>query len=62
MPCGGGGFAGGGPGCGMRREGKGVRQVFSGWVPGRSWETGVRPGGAGGAVGVGFGAGGAGGL
>eukprot|EP00961_Rhodomonas_salina_P213953 2889420-Rhodomonas_salina.1 len=35
MPCGGGGFAGGGPGCRMRGKGNGVRQGFSGGVPGR---------------------------
>eukprot|EP00961_Rhodomonas_salina_P071180 956058-Rhodomonas_salina.1 len=42
MPCGGGGFAGGGPGRWMRWEGKGVRPGFSGRVPGleRSWERG----------------------
>eukprot|EP00961_Rhodomonas_salina_P115101 1548990-Rhodomonas_salina.1 len=39
MPCGGGGFAGGGPGSGMHGEGNGMRQGFSGGVPGRerSW-------------------------
>eukprot|EP00961_Rhodomonas_salina_P140804 1895237-Rhodomonas_salina.1 len=64
MPSGGGGFAGGGPGCWMCWEGNGVRQGFSGGVPGhkRRGESGMRPGGARGAVGVGFGAGGAGGL
>eukprot|EP00961_Rhodomonas_salina_P050390 676746-Rhodomonas_salina.1 len=38
MPCGGGGFAGGGPGRGMRGmrwKGNGVRPGFSGGVPGR---------------------------
>eukprot|EP00961_Rhodomonas_salina_P040051 538304-Rhodomonas_salina.1 len=39
MPCGGGGFAGGGPGHWMRGKGNGVRLGFSGWVPGseRRW-------------------------
>eukprot|EP00961_Rhodomonas_salina_P045023 604615-Rhodomonas_salina.1 len=64
MPGGGGGFAGGGPGSGMCWEGNGVRPGFSDCVPGskRLGESGVRPGGAGGAVGVCFGAGGARGL
>eukprot|EP00961_Rhodomonas_salina_P255980 3459616-Rhodomonas_salina.1 len=35
MPCGGGGFAGGGPGCRMSGERNGVRPGFSGGVPGR---------------------------
>eukprot|EP00961_Rhodomonas_salina_P167357 2255185-Rhodomonas_salina.1 len=35
MPCWGKGFAGGGPGRGMSGEGNGVRQGFSGEVPGR---------------------------
>eukprot|EP00961_Rhodomonas_salina_P225661 3051009-Rhodomonas_salina.1 len=35
MPCGGGGFAGGGPGRGMCGKGNGVRPGFSGTVPGR---------------------------
>eukprot|EP00961_Rhodomonas_salina_P185622 2506369-Rhodomonas_salina.1 len=61
---GGGGFSGGVPGSGMRWEGNGSRLGFSGGVPGRGmcWESGMRPGvfgGARGAGGVGFGAGGA---
>eukprot|EP00961_Rhodomonas_salina_P040830 548542-Rhodomonas_salina.1 len=34
MPGGGGGFAGGGPGCWMHWEGNGCRPGFSGSVPG----------------------------
>eukprot|EP00961_Rhodomonas_salina_P047508 638293-Rhodomonas_salina.1 len=40
MPCGGGGFAGGGPGCGMCWKGNGVRPGFSGWEPG-CWMRGI---------------------
>eukprot|EP00961_Rhodomonas_salina_P015209 204085-Rhodomonas_salina.1 len=40
MPCGGGGFAGGGPGRGMHGKGNGVRPGFSGGVPGR-WMCGI---------------------
>eukprot|EP00961_Rhodomonas_salina_P271024 3662457-Rhodomonas_salina.1 len=48
MPCGGGGFAGGGPGRWMRWKGNGMRLGFSGWVPGRAmhwifwWSARVR--------------------
>eukprot|EP00961_Rhodomonas_salina_P185621 2506368-Rhodomonas_salina.1 len=64
VPCGGGGFSGGVPGCGMSGEGSCDRPGFSGGVPGSGmcWEGGMRPGGFGGARGaggVGFGAGGA---